>query len=79
MNDQIEVVFPGDQPCGCRIGVTKDRLCSYHEGYNDGWEAGQKALGAVSSETYNYLMCDDCNSPEEHETLCGGREFQGFL
>jgi hypothetical protein len=27
-----------DLACGCRKGGKKDRLCPYHEGYEDGWE-----------------------------------------
>lgn len=59
-----------DLACGCRKGGIKDRFCSYHEGYNDGWEAGQRHLGAVSTETFDWLMCDErgCNSPEVHST-----------
>lgn len=36
MSVNAETIAPHDLPCGCRISPTGDRLCQYHEGYEDG-------------------------------------------
>ena len=46
--------------------TTASDNADYERGYADGWEAGQRALGAVPQEFYDFLMCDDCDTPEQH-------------
>ena len=31
----------GSYPCGCQEGLTEWFLCSYHEGYGDGYDAAK--------------------------------------
>lgn len=57
-----------DLPCGCRIGIIKDCLCSYHEGYNDGWEAGfADGLGAGPKTLKNSIPTKICGC---HSPIC---------
>lgn len=37
-------MMPTDLECGCRIGGSVERLCSYHEGYEDGADRYREAL-----------------------------------